>query len=431
MIKLYFDFRDVFRSPRIALSIQRIWIQFVGLAVGYVGYLIFTYLAFLSAGKGLADMWEKWGLLPCLWASAGSSPWYSWIIYALGLIILLVAWLISSTAVSRASYKLLKGDNFYTWREAYTFAFKKAPSVIMAPVGIALIALSFVIGAWVVGLLGRIPYVGELGLSLFTFVWLAAALFLFFLLIVTGVAFVIAPAVLATTDEDAFETIFQSFSVTWSQPWRFVVYQSLSGVLTLAAFGILAWFVKQAFIIMNGLFGFSMGEKYINLASHGQYLVQKWVFLAQDWIQAIYGSITSHIFFSHEFYALELPTVLLISAYIFAISLVIAGAWVVSYGLATFNVGNTLIYVIIRKKKDDENLLERKDREEEAEEEEKKTEEATKPSESSETTTTEEEKKEGEGDKDEQSSGEQQKQEDEKKDQADSSEGESKSEENK
>ncbi len=143
---------------------------------------------------------------------------------------------------------------------------------------------------------------------------------------------------------------------------------------------------------MNGLFGFSMGEKYINLASHGQYLVQKWVFLAQDWIQAVYGSVSSHIFFSHEFYALELPTVLLIAAYIFAISLVIAGAWVVSYGLATFNVGNTLIYVIIRKKKDDENLLERKDREEEAEEEEKKTEDLTK----TETTSTEkeEEKKE-------------------------------------
>ncbi|NOZ57574.1 MAG: hypothetical protein GXO73_12390 [Calditrichaeota bacterium] len=428
MIKLYFDFRDIFRSPRIALSIQRIWIQFVGLAVGYVGYLIFTYLAFLSAGKGLADMWEQWGLLPCLWAATGSVPWYSWIIYAVGLIILVVAWLIASTAVSRASYKLLKGDNFYTWREAYSFAFKKAPSVIMAPVGIALIALSFVIGAWVVGLLGRIPYVGELGLSLFTFVWLAAALFLFFLLIVTGVAFVIAPAVLATTDEDAFETIFQSFSVTWSQPWRFVVYQALSGLLTVVAFGILAWFVKQAFIIMNGLFGFSMGEKYINLASHGQYLVQKWVFLAQDWIQAIYGSVSSHIFFSHEFYALELPTVLLISAYIFAISLVIAGAWVVSYGLATFNVGNTLIYVIIRKKKDDENLLERKDREEEAEEEEKKTEELSKTDTGSEEKK-DEEKKEGEESTSEQSGGESK--EEPKQEEKDSSTDESKADENK
>ncbi|MDZ7373832.1 MAG: hypothetical protein ONB23_07650 [candidate division KSB1 bacterium] len=379
MAKLYFDFRDIFRSPRIALSLQRIWIQFLGLAAGYVAYLLFTYLAFLSAGKGLTDMWEKWGLFPCLWAETGSTPWYSWIVYAIGLIALLVAWWVSATAVSRAAYKLLKGDNFYTWKEAYQFAFKKLSSVVMAPVGIALIAFAFVVGAWFVGLLGRIPYVGELGLSLFTFVWVAAALFLVFLVVVTLVAAVIAPSVLATTDEDAFETIFQSFSVTWSQPWRFVVYQALSVALSLLSFGVLAWFVKRAVVAMNALFAFGMGPKYVNLASHGQYLVQKWVFLSQDWVEAIFRKFAPHIYFAREFYALELPAVLNVSAYLFAISLVIAGAWVVSYGLSTFNVGNTLIYIVLRKKKDDENLLERKEREEEVAEAEKKVKEETKP----------------------------------------------------
>ncbi len=381
MVKLYFDFRDVFRSPRIALSLQRIWIQFLGLLVGYGGYVIFTYLSFLAAGKGLADSWDKWGLFPCLWAETGAIPWYSWLVYAVGLVVLVVAWWVSATAVSRAAYKLLKGDNFYTWKEAYQFAFKKLPSVVMAPVGIALMAFSFVIGAWVVGLLGRIPYVGEIGLSLFTFVWVAAALFLVFLVIVTFVSAVIAPAVLATTDEDAFETIFQSFSVTWSQPWRLVVYQVLSVVLSLFSFGVLAWFVKKAVVTMNALFAFSMGEKYVNLAAQGQYLVQKWAFLSQDWVEAIFRSFAPHVYFAREFYALELPAVLNVAAYIFAISLVVVGAWVVSYGLSTFNVGNTLIFIVLRKKKDDENLLERKEREEEIEEIEKKTEEAAKPAE--------------------------------------------------
>jgi hypothetical protein len=378
MVKLYFDFRDVFRSPRIALSLQRIWIQFVGLAVGYAAYLIFTYLALVAAGKGLTDMWDKWGLFPCLWAETGGIPWYSWLLYAIGLAVLVVAWWIAATAVSRATFKLLKGDSFYTWKEAYQFAFKKLPSVVMAPVGIGLMAFAFVVGAWFVGLLGRIPYVGELGLSLFTFFWVAAALLLVFLIVVTIVSAVIAPPVLATTDEDAFETIFQSFSVTWSQPWRFVVYQALSIVLSLVAFGILAWFVKKAVVLMNALFAFGMGGKYVNLASHGQYLVQKWAFLSQDWIEAIFRRFAPHIYFAREFYALELPTVLNISAYIFAISLVVAGAWVVSYGLSTFNVGNTIIYVVLRKKKDDENLLERKEREEQVAEAEKKVTEETK-----------------------------------------------------
>ena len=45
--------------------------------------------------------------------------------------------------------------------------------------------------------------------------------------------------------------------------------------------------------------------------------------------------------------------------------MLVIGVLIFSYGLASFNVGNTLSYLILRKKKDDENLIERKDPEEE------------------------------------------------------------------
>ena len=367
MVQMRFDYRDIFRSPRLAFSLQRVWIQFVGMGVGYIGYLILTYVSLLTAGASLPTSWEKYGLLPCLYAAGGSFPWYAWIVFAIGCLFLVAAYLVTSTAVSRAVYMMLKGNNFYTWREAFKVAFKKIGSTLMTPVAMIILILCFVIGAWVVGLLGRIPYVGWLGLSLFTFFWMAAALFLFFLAIVFGVSLILVPAILATTDEDAFEAVFQTFSSAWGQPWRFVLYEFMTVALTLVSFGILAFAVKRAFFIMKALFAFAMGDKFINLAAHGMYLLQKWVLLSQDLITSLFGPVAPAIYFVREFYPLELSPVLTISAYLFAISMVIVGGWVLAYGLSTFNVGNTLTYLVMRKKKDDENLLERKDKEEEEE----------------------------------------------------------------
>ena len=53
MVSLQFDFRDIFRSNRIAFSLQRIWIQFLGLTVAYFGYLVFTYVSLIIAGENV------------------------------------------------------------------------------------------------------------------------------------------------------------------------------------------------------------------------------------------------------------------------------------------------------------------------------------------------------------------------------------------
>jgi len=38
-MKLYFDVRDIFRAPRLALSGKKIWIFLVANLIGYVCYL--------------------------------------------------------------------------------------------------------------------------------------------------------------------------------------------------------------------------------------------------------------------------------------------------------------------------------------------------------------------------------------------------------
>ncbi|MFQ5822728.1 MAG: hypothetical protein ACE5JB_01585 [bacterium] len=376
MVALRFDFRDLFRSNRLAFSLQRIWIQFLGLSVGYFGYFIFTILSFLIAGKSISWIIDQYGLFPCLLATSEQVPLIAKFVFGIGCLFLTIAFLITNTAVSRASFMVLKGNNFYTWREAFAFSLKKSGAVLLSPIAIGLLIVAFLVGAWFIGLLGRIPNLGEIGISLFTLIWISASLFMVFLTLVGGVVFILAPAILATTNEDAFEAIFQSFSTSWSQPWRLILYEGIVGILSVTGFVILAIFVKRSFLLMNELLSFSMGDNYIKLAAHAQYILQSWTLSIKDWLTNIFGSLTPYFYFSRDFIARELPITVNIAAYIFSINMVIVGFLVLSYLLATFNTGSMITYLVLRRLKDDENLLERQDEEFEQKEEEMITEES-------------------------------------------------------
>lgn len=368
MNQMRFDVRDIFKSPRFALSLQRIWIQFLGLFFGYLGYLFFTYISFMTAGIGLSTGWKKYGLLPCIFSEAAN--WYSIIVYLIGLIWLIAVYLISATAVSRATYMLVRGNHFYTWTNAVRFALRKTASILLSPVAILLIIVFILAGGAIVGLLGKIPVVGEFGITIFTFIWFFTSLLVVFLVIIFAIALIQAPAIIATTNDDAFEAVFQSFSLAWSQPWRLIFYEVISAAFAVAGLLVLAFLSKKAYIVMDRVFSNVMGADFINISSHGMYLLNIWLFHSINWANSLLGDISGMVYFSREFIPIPLPHgYQFVASYIFAFWMLIIGGFIFSYGLASFNVGNTLSYIILRKKKDDENLLERKDPEEEDEEE--------------------------------------------------------------
>ncbi len=374
MVKLHFNYKDLFRSARLAFSLQRVWINFLGLVIGFLTYDVLTYVSFLVAGRGFVPMWERFGLFPCLYGIGG--PWYSWLIFWIGVILLIAILLLTNTAVSRAVYMNLKGETFYTWKEAFGFALKRWGSVLAAPTAIIGIIAFFVAGALIMGLLGRIPYVGELGTAFMTIFYMGSALFVFFLVLVLIVALFFVPSIIATTNEDAFEAVFQSFSISTGQPWRIIGYGIVVGVIEILAFVILAWAVKEAFLIFNFLFVVGMGHKFLDLMNNGLALVQSWVYPTLNWIQYAFGNLSQYFYFARDFVPKDVPVVMEISAWIFAISMLAVGALVVAYAEATGNAGITLMYLVMRKHQDDENLLERKEEEEEEEEEEETSEES-------------------------------------------------------
>jgi hypothetical protein len=364
-----FDYRDLFRAPRIAFSFQRLWIQFLGILAGYGAYVALTYLAFLAGGVDLGAAWSRYGLLPC--AAGQPLPWAAAVLFWLGVLVLGAAWLLTATAVARAAYMHLKGNHFYTWKEAVRFAVrKKGGAVAATPAAILLIAFFVALGGVVVGLLGRIPYAGEFGISLFTLIWFAASAFLVFLGLALAVSLAITPSVLACTDDDAFEGIFQSFSTLAAQPWRLAAYGLLVAALSAAGFAAFAIFAKQSWLAMSRVLALGMGEKYADLSYAASYLFQNWVYPAVEWARALPCQLGSACFFSQEIVGVELPFWPQAMATLMAVMLVLVAAAVAAYPLAVLNTGGALVFLILKKKKDDENLLERKDKEEETEEEE-------------------------------------------------------------
>ena len=119
MTKFYYDIRDVFRAPRLALSAKKILLQFMGVLVGYLGYLFFTYLAFLCTGFNLSEAWRYHGLFPL--TDLPFRAWYGWLLFGVGIVWALVCWLLASTAVGKVTYEQLKGDDFYSSKEAFRF----------------------------------------------------------------------------------------------------------------------------------------------------------------------------------------------------------------------------------------------------------------------------------------------------------------------
>jgi hypothetical protein len=385
MSKFYFDFRDVFKTPRLALSGKKIFLQFIGFFSGYILWLIFNYVAFLSEGMQLGEIWEAYGLFPMF--ELTYNFWYSKLLFFFGFFLFLVFWFFGSTAVGKVTCEQLKGDEFYSTKDALRFSRKHFKTALFSFLFLIVAVLFLFICGIVIGLLGKIPVVGELGLGIFYLIPIfVVALFTIYTLFIFFISLLLAPAVVATTKEDTFETLIQLFTSIWAQPWRYFLYTGITAGLAKIATFVFAYFSFRAVQFIHLSLGIFMKDKLANIFDQ-----------ALNYLALPTGVIN---FFTNLFpkinFAFFLPEAGLgdgtnwsgsISAFLIGISFILIFFFILSYGLAILSCGQTVTYLIIRKRKDEENLLEKKTELEELEElEEKK--EKEKPEE-----TKEEEKK--------------------------------------
>ena len=375
MKKLYFDVRDIFRTPRIALSGKKIWVHLLGLGLGWLLYSVLTYIALLVCGHSLCQIWNQHYFFPCLLNTCGCIPWYAWLLSGIGALAWLIIFLWSSLAVSRITYKQLKGDEFFSSGDSFKYVRKHGVAVIMGPVSILLIMVFFVVMAIIAAWIAKWPVLDILFFGLPYLLYFPVSVFVIYTALVFLVSLILAPAIVGTAEEDTMETVFQSYSTLWAQPWRLVLYESLAGGLTIAATFIFGRFMIAGYQFINFVFGRSllMDGKLSRITEQ-----------AVSYLFGPHSPLTPYI---SDFFHIYTPASLglvkplnlgitdTITMILVTIALFIIAGTVVSYLLTNLSVGHTLIYIILRRKKDDENLVERKDEDELAEEEEKEKEE--------------------------------------------------------
>lgn len=357
MTQLHNNYKDIFRALRLGFSAKKIAMMICGYIIAMVGYCILSYIAHLSAGWTFFEIWDAYRLFPV----PESFPWYGWIIWFTGTIYALCVILITGTAISKVTFEQLKGDDFFQMSKAFRYAMKQVRSIILSPAMVILFIVSIIIAGLILSLLGAIPYFGEIFTGLMIIPAFAASLFIVYLLVILLFALIFAPAIVATTGTDTFDTLFEVFSMVNDQPARLIWYTVIVGFLSKVGMLILSAFFRIATNIGTNILSVFMGGKIIdviyNAASTFKFTIPYWCpELWTRWAETILNSVVGSAIFAPPPY-IHLNVAMLIATILVAIAYYLLILFVISFGATIWFNGATVIYLIIIKKKDDRNLL--------------------------------------------------------------------------
>ncbi|MCK4233274.1 hypothetical protein KAU34_05665 [candidate division WOR-3 bacterium] len=373
MIKLRFNWMDVFSAARLGFNGKKIQIGTIGVFLCTVIYSLLTYGAFWASKTKPIEVWRTFKFIPIPhpFNIINFNVW-GWIIWAVG--ILAVFWILSVTltAISKTTYEQLRGDDFYEVREAFKFGIKYWKGSFLAPITLIIfiaiiIGLGVLWGWWI----GRIPYGGQILTAIFSPFLFAAALFVIYLSVIFFVSLIISPAVVATTKSDTFDTLFENFSIINTQTWRFALWEFIVKATTCIGTFIFGFFLKNSLTVMHRALGILQGPR--------QYIETMWN-NARFFLPPVPAFPFTHV---DDFFARFLPVMLQphnllmgswgdkVGGFLLGLFFYILGFLVIGFALSMWSAGQTVIYTVIVKMKDEKNLLEQKEElfEEELEEE--------------------------------------------------------------
>jgi len=378
-MKLYFDFRDIFRAPRLALSGKKILVFVQALLVGYANYLILTYISFALAGYTLSETCAQYGLYPCL--IGNPAPWYACMVYWIGVICLFLSIHFGCTAVSRITYKQLKGDEFYSSGDAWKYVLKHWHPIVFTSISFLFILGFFFGSAAIFALMGSIPYVGEFLFVIPYLLYFFGSIFTIYTGVVFLISFIYTTAIVGVYEEDTMGTVFNTYSITWSQPWRIIVYHHI--LLPLA--GLAGWILTKVWMagysLINCVFGcdWFMGSKLANIVAYASNIICPPSLLCGAGSGGCGGcggcaggaclSGSGGCAYGPEADLASLTGTETAAGVILTVFLFLLLLSAIGYVLSVLSVGETLMFVIFKKKSDDDNVLEQKDEDEMKEEE--------------------------------------------------------------
>lgn len=370
-----FNFSDILKAPRIGFSAKKIWVATIGLLIGTVLYAIMSYFAFmLAVDWDYIAVWRTFKYIPVPIIGETHLTWVSWIIWGLGIAFFIGSIFISIGAISKLTLEQLRGDEFYEVTDAVKHSFKQWKAILCSPIVLMIFIIALVLVGFICGLIGRIPYIGQLLAGIFFIPVAFGAIFVVYLTIVWFVNLIMGPAIAGAGESDVFDTLFEVFSCLNDQTWRVVLWEVLVAFFAIVGTGVLAWIVKKGLILMQWGCGIWAGPR--------EWWIQMWntglCYLPPcptiKWLENIVSFITPQLLIAAPAWpACGWPEA--VGGFLVGLSFYFLGFFVLAYGISIWGAGQTLIYTVLVKMKDEKNLLEKVEEEFEEEkitEEEKK-----------------------------------------------------------
>ncbi len=346
---LHLDVRDIPSCAKRGFSIRKMWIALKGLLLSWCIWDFAVYLGGYAAGYSLSDIWSNGRLLPVpqdfFWTET-----LSIVLFVSAFLFIAFIMMKASLKISKITFEELRGDDFYSGREAAEFAKQYSAPLRTVPVLLFFVILFGGAIGLLTGVIFRIPVAGGVitALSILPLWIFNLIIVLTFFALFASVK--LLPAIVGTTSGDTYEAVFEVYSVLTSQTWRLFVYD-IAAFITIAV-SALVFFVFSTLalsIIFHAVSFGAGGTELISAAVSGPTLIAVGVFPASFNLPVI-GAVT-----------VGTPVLTGVSGWIAASSGMMILLVLFSYIFSASSASYTLIYLCLRHRKNGENLLERAD----------------------------------------------------------------------
>ncbi len=359
MNKYHYDFRDIFKAPRMALHGKNIYLQMRNLLVGYIGYVVIAYLALMVEGIDLKYAWDVNFIFPI--GTLGIISIWGKLVWLIAIHWFIICLLRGNLAVSKSAFEEIKGNLFFSSAEARKFVSEKHWAMGRAYMAVVAFIVFMVVLGLIAGLIGKIPVVGELSFGLFYgFPYYILSLFAVLIIFLFTTFVLTGPAAVGVKGEDTLTTLFDGFSVVTSRPLRWTIYTASSVVIAKVCSFVLFYFSFRAFQFTNYTTGVFMGDK-------GKIIFQSAIdkFPASAPLVQFLSFLYPGSNFGIDLYMLGAfhpsNTIYSIATYLVTISISLVFLFIIAYFINTVVVGQVIAFIDIRRQTHNDNLAEMSD----------------------------------------------------------------------
>ena len=342
-----FGFRDVMKAPAAAISAKQILVMTLFVLMALSVYDLFLYLAHLINGDNIKAIYQLYGLLPLTFPQLSSMG--AKVILCLGTALSVFAVMLGFLAVSILNIESVRGNRFMRPMEAIRFAFRRAPQVFLAELSIVLF-LALLVGLFaLLGLICRIPVVGEwIYTLLFAIPNFVVSIFAVFVIFVLCLTVLLMPSVAAADRKgETFNAIVETFSTMILQPLRWAGYTIYSLVSAKLAGFVYAYFTFRAVQFLVWSTSLGGGSKLKRLVESGLAHLP----VRSDLFREVFNLLPGISFGVRIWTYAGTPTRDPISTFM-ALMLFVVFAGIIGYMLAAIAAGQARGYVALKHRKD-------------------------------------------------------------------------------